>query len=126
MRRERSAFTILELLTVVAILGLLVSILLPSLTAARRSAKANVCISHLKGIGNAFTIYLNENEDKLPPHRLESVPPGAIRPYINEFHRIAPRWQWFLQTDLGPVINPTPFAYRTRSPGGASCGRGGS
>lgn len=95
----------------VAILGLLMGILIPSLSAARRTAKANVCLSHLKGIGNSFSIYLNENDDRFPPVRLERVSPTAplFPPYINEFQRGAPRWQWFLETDLGAVIDPTPF-----------------
>ena len=119
MQRRRRGFTILELLTVVAIIGLLVSILLPSLSAARRTAKANVCLSNLKGIGTAFAVYLNDNEDQLPPFRLERLSPTAELEdfFINGFGRHSPRWQWFLETDQGPVVNPTPYQWALRRGG---------
>lgn len=109
MTNRKPAFTLLELLTVIAILGLLMGILIPSLSSARVSAKANVCLSNLKGLGSALAIYLNENEDKLPPARLERPQPNSDEFYVNDAARLAPRWQWFLGTDQGPVIDPTPF-----------------
>ena len=117
MNRPRRAFTLIELLTVMAILGLLIAILIPSLTSARRSAKASVCLSHLKGIGTSFVIYLNENDDQFPPVRLSKLRPDSEDFYINEHKRLRPRWQWFLETDQGPVIDPAPFQFAFRSPG---------
>ncbi|RME39739.1 MAG: prepilin-type N-terminal cleavage/methylation domain-containing protein [Planctomycetota bacterium] len=113
----RRAFTLLELLTVIGILGLLISIIIPSLTAARRTAKTNVCRSHLKGIGNAFALYLTENDDRFPPVRMDKLSPTDEDYYVNGDKRLRPRWQWFLQTDQGPVINPAPFRHAFRSPG---------
>ncbi len=111
MMRPRSAFTLLELLTVIGILGLLISILVPSLSAARKHAKANVCLSHLKNIGTGFEVYLNENEDRFPPFRLVKLTPTTEDFYMNSYGRRAPRWQWFIETGLGPVIDPTPFRH---------------
>ena len=72
----RSAgFTLIELLAVISILTLLISILLPALSSARQTAKAGVCLSQLKSIGNAAAIYLDENEDRFPPVRLERLSP---------------------------------------------------
>ncbi len=109
MIRRRPAFTLLELLTVIAILTLLIGILLPALSRARSHAKAHACLSNLKGIGSAFEIYLNENEDVFPPVRLDKVTPTAETHFVNEYGRRMPRWQWFLETDLGPVIDPLFF-----------------
>ncbi len=53
----RRAFTLIELLAVVAILTLLVSLLLPTFTQARRRAKMVKCASNLRQLGNAFHMY---------------------------------------------------------------------
>ena len=51
MRYDRlRAFTLVELLVVIAIVGLLIAILLPSLTAARRSTRRVVCMSNLRAL----------------------------------------------------------------------------
>lgn len=120
MRRARSAFTLLELLTAIAIMGVLITILIPSLTAARRSAKARACLSHLKLMGNGFVLYLNENTDRFPPFRLVKKSQSLVGVaatagedfHHNDVRRRAPRWQWFLETDSGPVINPVPFQFQ--------------
>jgi len=112
VRAKRNAFTILELLTVIAILALLMAILFPTLSKARQQAKLGACLSKLKGIGNGTTIYLNENRDIFYPVRLDVVDPAHspdVRPFINEFGRERPRWQWFIKTESGPVIDPSKF-----------------
>jgi len=111
MLRRRSAFTLLELLTVIAILALLMGILVPSLSSARHQAKANVCLSKLKGLGTSFTIYTTENKDTYPPHRIRKANPSSsfTVDYVNEYNRKWPRWHWFLETESGPPINPEPF-----------------
>ncbi len=65
--RRRAAFTLIELLTVVAIISLLISILMPSLSRARDQAKGVHCLARLKDIANAAAAYENENEFLLPP-----------------------------------------------------------
>ncbi len=110
MRHRRHAFTLIELLAVIAILGLLMGILLPSLSSARQAAKASVCLSTLKNMSNAFVFYLNENSDTFPPVRLDKGNPAdsGTTWYVNEYFRERPRWQWFLEMNQGPVIDPKP------------------
>lgn len=64
--RHRSAFTLIELLTVVAIISLLISILTPSLSRARQQAKAAACGARMHEYGIAFNIYANNADSQLP------------------------------------------------------------
>jgi len=109
-QRRRAAFTILELLTVIAILGLLMALLFPSLSASRRKAKANACLSVLKGLATGAQVYLTENRDYFFPVQMTKVAPDSTEDYVNDYNRLHPRWHWFLELDLGPVIDPKPFA----------------
>jgi len=118
LRRRPTAFTLIELLAVIAILALLIGILVPSLSSARRQANANVCLSKLKGIATAFAVYLNENKDHFPPMRLKKLYPTATEEYHNEYMAKSPRWQWFLQTESGPVIDPKPIQRGQNRPWG--------
>lgn len=58
-----SAFTLIELLVVVAIIALLISVLLPSLSQARRQGQATVCITNLRTQNQAAYYYSEENRD---------------------------------------------------------------
>src|SRR5690348_154888 len=59
-RRTPSGFTLIELLVVTAIIGLLVSLLLPSLIRARQSAINIRCASNLRQIATALNAYIND------------------------------------------------------------------
>ena len=59
-------FTLIELLIVVAIIGILVTILMPSLDKAKEAARRAVCKSNLKQMGTASTIYAKNNKGLVP------------------------------------------------------------
>jgi prepilin-type N-terminal cleavage/methylation domain-containing protein/prepilin-type processing-associated H-X9-DG protein len=61
MRRIHSAFTLIELLTVIGVISILLAMLLPSLRTARESAYTVRCASQLHQIGVAMQAYLIEN-----------------------------------------------------------------
>lgn len=65
-RPTRGGFTLVELLVVIGIIALLISILMPALTKARKAANAAVCLSNLRQLGQAWTIYLDESKGELP------------------------------------------------------------
>lgn len=75
--KRRNGFTLIELLVVVAIIALLISILLPSLSRAREIAKRTVCASNLGGIGRGIKVYANDNDDWYPAARFDPSQAGS-------------------------------------------------
>jgi prepilin-type N-terminal cleavage/methylation domain-containing protein len=65
-RTRRRGFTLVELLIVIAIIGLLISILVPGLRGARKQARAVVCGNNLRQQGVALTMFLNETNGRIP------------------------------------------------------------
>ncbi len=63
---KRGAFTLVELLVVIGIIAILMSILLPALSLARRSAMEVVCMSNLRQFGFAMQEYVNRNNGVMP------------------------------------------------------------
>ena len=64
--RKKNAFTLVELLVVVAIMGVLLGILLPALGKAREQARIMICQSNLNGYGRVMGIYLSDNGQCFP------------------------------------------------------------
>ncbi|MBK8267792.1 MAG: hypothetical protein IPK83_05605 [Planctomycetes bacterium] len=63
----RRAFTLIALLVVIAIIALLISILLPALSNARKVGQATKCGANLHSVGQAAAAYLSENNGVFPP-----------------------------------------------------------
>jgi prepilin-type N-terminal cleavage/methylation domain-containing protein/prepilin-type processing-associated H-X9-DG protein len=83
-KRSRTfGFTLIELLVVVAIIALLISILLPTLSRARARARDVVCKSNLREYGKACVYYLADYNDVFPPHvhHWENTPDGMGYPH---------------------------------------------
>ena len=53
-RSARRAFTLIEILVVIAIIGILSAILFPVFSRARESGRAKACMSNMKQLGLAF------------------------------------------------------------------------
>jgi len=65
----RKAFTLIELLVVIAIIAILAAILFPVFAQAKAAAKQSVCLSNMKQIGTAFTLYGGDSDDNFPGGR---------------------------------------------------------
>ncbi len=64
--RRRTAFTLIELLTVIAIIGILAAILIPTVSKVRQTARRANCASNLRQIGVGVLAYTADNKDWLP------------------------------------------------------------
>jgi hypothetical protein len=63
IRRDKTAaFTLIELLTVVAITSVLLAVLIPSLRKARAAAKCATCQSNLRQLAQAWHMYLDDHD----------------------------------------------------------------
>lgn len=65
--RVRRAFTLVELLVVVAIIAMLIGLLLPSLGGARESGRAAVCASNERELVSAVVLYAGDHDDRAAP-----------------------------------------------------------
>src|SRR5512145_2386267 len=65
-KRHREAFTLIEVLVVVAIIALLLAILLPSMSKARESSRSALCLSNLKQMGLGVLMYAEAHNTILP------------------------------------------------------------
>ena len=64
---RHSAFTLVELLVVIGVIALLMGILMPALNKARAAARSTSCRSNLHSLALAFRMYLDDNQNVMPP-----------------------------------------------------------
>ncbi|GEM_PF-4720787 len=66
MNPSRKAFTLIEMLIVITIIGILAALIMPGLFKARDKAKETQCKANLKNLGLIFATYTNRHEGKYP------------------------------------------------------------
>ncbi len=95
-RAKRKAFTLVELLVIIGIVGVLIALLLPALRKAKEAARSTKCLSNLRQVGFAWNLYANDNGYVLPgPRWWRRWSGGGPQ---NEF------WTDFLQGKLGDIV----------------------
>ena len=67
--KKSKAFTLIEMLVVIAIIALLLAILMPTLKMAKEHGKRLLCANNLKTIGSAVYLYAEEHDGYIPPTR---------------------------------------------------------
>jgi prepilin-type N-terminal cleavage/methylation domain-containing protein len=74
----RNGFTVVELLVVVAIIGLIAALVLAGLSAARASARRATCLSNERQLGAAILLYIQDYDERFPSGTQRIVgEPGA-------------------------------------------------
>ena len=75
---RQGGFTLVEIMIVVAIIGLLASIAVPNFVKARTTAQMNACISNLRQIDGAIQVWATEGKKG----ETETVTAADILPYL--------------------------------------------
>lgn len=86
MRKTRTAMTLVELLVVLAIVGILITMLLPAVQFAREAARRASCFNNLRQVGIALHVYMD---------RQSSFPSGYLsRVVLPSREDGGPGWSW--------------------------------
>jgi prepilin-type N-terminal cleavage/methylation domain-containing protein/prepilin-type processing-associated H-X9-DG protein len=73
----KEAFTLVELMVVMAIIGLLAALLLPALARAKDKARSTQCLGNLRQLTLCSHLYAGDNDDLLPPNDSVVTPDGT-------------------------------------------------
>lgn len=77
--RPKKGFTLVEIMIVVAIIGILAAMIIPNFMRARRESRKNTCIANLKQIDGAAQQYCLENRQ---PDSITVDPATDLAPYL--------------------------------------------
>jgi prepilin-type processing-associated H-X9-DG protein len=101
---KRSAFTLVELLVIIAIIAVLIGLLLPAVMKVRAAANRTYCQNNLKQIGLAFHLYHDANDAFTPGFTAWNSPDPTAT---------SPGWGWpaylLPYLDQGPVFQQIRF-----------------
>ncbi|MBI2928008.1 MAG: prepilin-type N-terminal cleavage/methylation domain-containing protein, partial [Verrucomicrobia bacterium] len=77
--RRGRAFTLVELLVVIAVIAILAALLLPALARAKGAARAAICLNNKKQLALTWVLYAQDNEGRLVPNNF----PRFFQPFVN-------------------------------------------
>ena len=120
------AFTLLELLVVITMLGVLAALLLPVLSNTRASSQATVCKNHLSQTGRALAMYLADARHYPPCEEVELLGHGQgafIRTWADRLYPYAPLAWTNLSWHCPTFIADGGLAFQKLIPPGGLSGR---
>ena len=100
MCKIRRGFTLIELLVVVAIIAMLISILLPSLSKVRDNARTSVCASNLHQLALSTTYYAQDCDDRLPFIMRTPDPGNGMFLRYYQYHQLFDMWPYLKDLDV--------------------------
>ena len=102
---RRRAFTLVELLVVVGVIALLIAMLLPVLSRARRAANNAACLSNLRQVHQSFHLYALDHRDAVPLGYRSAT--KQFNSMIYSITTAPPRWVLFgLLIESGHIADP--------------------
>jgi len=84
----RRAFTVVETLAVIGVIGVLLAIVLPMASSVRASARAGGCQSNLRQLGVAAANYATQNRDRYPAAILYEMTPAGLATKAWDFEQL--------------------------------------
>ena len=102
---RRRAFTLVEVLVVIGIIGVLMGILLPTLSRVRQQAATIRCASTLRQLGTAWQMYVSAHGGMIVPGRLPRYNAEASTYDLGEGEEYRPRWYELLGAVSNRIIN---------------------
>src|SRR5262245_60050578 len=90
--RSHAGFTLVELLTVIAIISLLIGILVPALARARTQAKSSAGKAALKALGDGLEMFRNENPSECPGDAFPKSKPDEDETEPGQQHIFGAQW----------------------------------
>ncbi len=111
--KKKHAFSLVELMIVVAVTSVLVSLVMPMYKAEKDRAMGNQCLGNLKVIGRAMMLYCNDWDERFPYANEWTPGPTSLPGVLNVYVRSDLKPQvWRCPADIGQAASggsPIPY-----------------